>query len=303
MMDSKYYLNKLYNKLYDNLLLKKKLKEKSIIKSFIDIKSNERYRLLNDSVITADNVPNDIIKDLLSNNLIRTTENINNYTITALGVWEIEKENNVMNEIILINYLDKKSYDLFENNNKLRDREKIIIFSMIASRAFSKQSSVDLKKDDNVLEAWKNIINKSADKLSSINIIDKKSKDDLYKDKLTEHPVSNLIRHSDDLPKKTKGIFTAAGKQQYYLDLYNGSIIKDNLSYLFWLIFNDLNEKSLNLIFIDDILNYCNDVAYNDTIYTYDTQEHIFAKPEYDDTLKESLRNLIFLKSKWELEK
>jgi hypothetical protein len=291
-------LLKFYNLLYDNLELKKKLKDKSIIKSFIDIKANDRYRLLNDSSITSEKLPTDQLQTLLKTGMIRNTDEINKYIITAKGVWEIEKNNNIISELSLIEFIDNKFYNFFDSEIKLRDREKSIIFSMICARSFSLKSSVDLKKDDFALNSWKEIIEKCADKLISLNIINTKNKENLFGGKSTEHPVSNLIRHTDELPRKTKGLYKAAGKQQYFLDIFKDNVFnKEELSYLIWIVFSEQYDN----IIIDDILKFCNNIAYNESVYVYDINTHIFSTPEYDDILRDAFRESIILKNKWEL--
>lgn len=292
------YLKKFYDKLYNNLMMKKKLKNNSVFLSFLEIKSNVRFRLLSDSSIPRFKIPRDILTNLQTKRLIRGTDEINTYTITARGVWEFENKKNVISEASLVEYLDKKLFNIYGSWKKPTDKEKIILFSMIAARTFSEKSPVDLKKDDATMDAWRDILDEACEKLKSLKVVSKIDKKIWHEKKGNEHPVSHLIRHTDALPKKTKGLYKAAGKQRYYLDLYKDSqISKENLSYLFWLI---LNGK-ISITLIEEVVNFCCKISYDKSIYIFDLEEHIFSRPECDDIIKDSIRDSIISKTKWEI--
>jgi len=297
-----HYLKKFYDKLYDNLVMKKKLKNSSVLISFLEIKSNVRFRLLSESSIPCFKIPREALTNLLTRRLIRGTDEIDNYTITARGVWEYENGKNIIDEVFLIKYLDKKFFGFEDSQKSLSDKEKIILFSMIAARTFSKKSPIDLKKDETTNNIWQDILYNASEKLKSLDIISEKNQKEfhgkLYAPKGNEHPVSNIIRHSDQLPKKTKGLYKAPGEQKYYLDIYKDSkISKENLSYLFWLIFDDKLSDTV----IEEVVNFCREIAYDKNIYIFNLQEHIFSRPEYDDIIRDSIRDSIISKKKWEI--
>lgn len=287
--ESEKILSNLYNKLYLNIEKnKKKVNKNSIIISFLLINSNERYRLLNESSISLDNIPMHITTDLRTKHFIRNTDKLNNYTITANGIWEVENKNNIINESILIKYLDDKFFNVYGVSDKpLSDKEKVILFSMIAARAFSEESSVDLNKDETVRNSWKDIMDKSYEKLNSLHLISKLDRISFYGKPGNEHPVSGVFRSNEDIPKKTKGLFKAAGNRKYFLDICQESkISKENLKYLFRLIFGD---KVLSIPDINEIDAFCRDIANSKNIYIFDPREHIFSKPEYDEVIRDTL--------------
>lgn len=290
-MENLDFLEKFYQKLYDNLEKINKLKENSIIISFLYIKSNDQYRLLNESSIFSYKIPKEIINNLQDRKLIRNTDTLNNYVITAKGIWDIENKKNILNEIKLINYIDNKFFNVYKLSEKpLTDKQKVILFSMLAARTFSEKSSIDLKKDETVMNAWKEIVDKSYEKLTSLDIISELEKDDLYgkkENKGNEKPVSHLYRHTDELPKKTRGLFKAIGKQKYFLDISKDSeISKESLGFLFKQIFE---SKVLSLTEINDIDTFFQEIAFTKNIYVFDPREHIFSKPEYDEIMRETL--------------
>lgn len=290
-MENLDFLEKFYQKLYDNLEKLNKLKENSIIISFLYIKSNDQYRLLNESSIFSYKIPKEIINNLQERKLIRNTDTLNNYVITAKGIWDIENKKNILNEIKLINYIDNKFFNVYKLSEKpLTDKQKVILFSMLAARTFSEKSSIDLKKDESVMNTWKEIVDKSYETLTSLHIISELDKDDLFgkkENKGNEKPVSHLYRHTDELPKKTRGLFKAIGKQKYFLDVSKDSeISKDSLGFLFKQIFE---SKVLSLTEINEIDTFCQEIAFTKNIYVFDPREHIFSKPEYDEIIRETL--------------
>lgn len=282
-------LQKFYDKLINNLEIEKNRKiENSIITEFLKTRSNKIFEVLDKSSITRNRIPASVVSELLKNGLIRNTENLNNYTITASGVWEIEKKRGIINDSILIDFIDKEFFNFYEKAEKpLTPKEKVLILSMFSARAFSEESSLDLKrKDDNVYNEWKNIIKKSCEKLKSLKLIINFDEKDLYKNP-NELPVSSLFRRANELPKKTKGIYKTLGNQKYFLDIYQGNkLSKENLKYLVNLLFED---KKLTISNLEDLYSFCCDIAHNSSIYVFDTVKHIFSKPEFDEIVRESL--------------
>ena len=287
-------LNKYYSSLYSNILKNKnKIDNKSILISFFSFKSNVRYKLLSESAIPSYKIPNDIFDELKNRNFIRATDTLNNYTITANGIWEIENENGTLNLTDFLNHIDKKYFDMYVDSNKhLNEKQKVIIFSMIAARAFSEKSTVDLKKNDETTNAWKEITDQAYYKLKDLGIIsdlkiesnDPKS---LYGNPKTEYHVSHLYRHTDILPKISKGIFKASGGQKYFLDISNDSdMFKERLKYLFEIV---IGTHQISYSEIDEMYNFCCDVANTKNIYVFDPIEHIFSKSKYDEIMRDVL--------------
>lgn len=287
-------LNKFYSSLYSTTLKNKsKITDKSMLISFFSFKSNVRYKLLSESAIPSYKIPKDILDELVNKKLIRATDSLNSYTITANGIWEIETRDSTLDLTGFLNHIDKKLFNVYMDSNKpLNDKQKVIIFSMIAARAFSDKSTVNLKKNDDTTNAWKEITDKSYHKLNDLGIIsnlkielnDSKS---LYGNSKTERPVSNLYRHTDKLPKITKGIFKASGDQKYYLDISNDpDLLKERLKYLFEIV---IGKTHVSYSEIDEMSNFCCEIANKDNIYVFDPIDHIFSKSKYDEIVTDVL--------------
>ncbi|WP_214044009.1 hypothetical protein [Methanomethylovorans sp.] len=287
-----YYLNKFYSRLYDNIERSStKIIPKSILISFLNMTSNSRHSLLNKSSILSSEVPKDIFEQMLIERLIRETDEVDRYVLTAKGILEIEQKKDVFNPQMFIQYIDDKFFDVFKDSTKsLSDKEKIILLSLISARAFSADSPMDLKKSDKTTEIWKEITDSSYDLLSSLDVLKGLKKEDLYgqnSEKRNESPVSNLYRHTDALPKKTKGLYNnSLGKQKYYLDVsMDGFLSKEKLSFLFLKIFE---KKQLSYLELTDVYDYCNSISFSKSIYLFDPV-HLFSKVEYDQSIREIL--------------
>jgi len=300
MQDEKDYLKKFYNLLRDNLLREKNIKDKSILVSFIETRSATRYRLLSNSTLSSSLIPNDVLMKLLSKKDIQVQGEMGSYAITAKGVWDHERSLGVMNEENLLSYINEKFFtgeSLYTNGKRdLDDREAVILFGMIAARAFSEKSTVDLKKNDLVKGKWQEVFERSYDLLQRLGIVKKVKKEDFLGKKGNEHVVSSIFRHNNYSVQKTRGIYSFKRNCEYFLDIFkNSEFSQENLSYLFWKIFKgDLSSNS-----VDAIIEFCKDISSKESIYLFDVKDHIFSMPTFDSLIKSSLLDSVISKEKW----
>lgn len=299
MNEGEDFLAKFYHLLRDNLIREKGLTENSVLISFLRTQSASRYKALRKSTINSAFVPNDALVFLLGQGFIQCIGNINDYAITAKGVWHYEKSHDLINEQILLSYLDAKYFsDEFSvrKNVDLNDKEKVILFAMILARAFSEKSAVDLKKSDTVKDKWQEILETSYDALQNLGFVTKLEKTDFLGTRGNEHIVSSIFRHNNSMVQKTKELYAYNRKQEYYLDLYkDGVLSEEKMSYLFWKIF----KGNITPTSVDFIINLCDEVSSNESIYLFDMKEHIFSMPNYNTLLKDGLIGSIMSKDKW----
>lgn len=286
MDDSNDFTRKIYSKLYEEIVNKKrKLSKNSVLFSLKDMKSNDRFKILKNSAITSSGVSKEIVDELLNKGFIRM-ERINEYILTALGIWEIESKDNILDTEKLIKDFDEEIFNLYKTAEKpLIDKEKLILFSMIGARAFSQKAALNLKKDDTSNDAWKEIFDTSYEEMRNLNLISS-TKEKLYEKKGNGTPLSYLLCRANDLYKKTKGIFVQDGKQKYFLDIsIDEDVDVDKLAYLLKLIFAEIK---LNGKEIDEVYKFFSELAYKKNNYIFDTTEH-FSKPKFDSVIKEAL--------------
>jgi hypothetical protein len=245
--------------------------------------------ILRRASIARSSFPIEIIKDLEQKSMIREIDEDNKYTLTAKGILHYEKTKGLLSEIQFWEYIDKKYFDLYTEMDKpLGEKEKLVVFVMIAARTFSEKSSVDLKKGDLALEHWEQIINSAYSLLIALKVISRLKKEDLFGKELNLHKVSLFFRHKEAIAKKTKGLYRIVGDQRYYLDvaLKDGTLSHDSLKLLFRKI---LGNCHLTPEQTDKLSNYCNDITTKESAYILDIKTHKFNNPEYDHDIKDSL--------------
>jgi len=286
------YLERLYDKLYDNYLLNSKsLKTKvtSILFPFLSMFSNNALRLLNQSSLDGLSIPQSELTYLKSKKLIRETDDVSKFAITAHGIFYIEERRGKINFNEVIDYIDSKFFNIFSSvDEKFDDKGKIIVFAMIAARAFSKESPVDLKRNDKASEAWLEILTESYDLLKSLGIIKEQTISKIFGEegrKGNEPAASYRFRRIERLQKRTKSILNAAGGQKYFLDLWDGKKLKmRDLQFLLKKIFEG---SSLDSRMINNILNFFKEIAHTKDKYIFDIDKHIFTRFEYDSLIKD----------------
>jgi len=283
-MNSDKILMELYEDLKTNIMLNRKLINGSILLPFLETKSNTQLGYLYDSSKCLRRFTKNAYQELIRNELIREGVDEGCYHITAKGIWQIENEK-VLSTNDLIEYIDNRNFVNRTLKKKMTNKEKVIILSFIIARAFSEEYSIKLKTGDYVLDACKNIIDFSNESLSKMKALSKLSRDALYGKKGNEHMVSNLIRHTDSLPKKTKLIFKALGKQQYYLNISeNGQINEERLKYLFDSIFEGV--QAIEYAYVIDLYEELNHFTYDTAYRIYDNIKCSFLHPKYDEVIK-----------------
>ena len=96
-----------------------------------------------------------------------------------------------MNEDIFLSFINKKYFASNTSSSldkkELDDREKVILYTLIAARAFSKDSCADLKAKDTVKDKWLELLERSYDNLVSLRVITKLSKADFLLKTGNEH--------------------------------------------------------------------------------------------------------------------
>jgi len=295
MNEEENYLKKFYFLLSDNLKRERVFKENSVFLSFLKTQSAPRYRLLRKSILNSVLIPNRVLASLLEKGLIQCIDSIDAYAITAKGVWYYEQKTDMINQETLLSYINDK-YFIPKMKGDLTEKEKTILFTMISTRAFSEKSPVDLKKVAVVKDKWKEMLERSYDLLSNLNVIAKLNKKEFLDKKGNVHVVSSIFRHNNQMVQKTRGIYSYNRKQEYYLNLYkNSTFSQDKLSYLFWKIFKgDISSESTHRV-----IEYCNETSRKESIFLFDMSEHKFSMPEYDVVITDGLMDSILSRDKW----
>lgn len=279
-------LRNLYHRFFDNLKRDKViLKKKSVLLTIIASSSNIQSKIskiLEESCFESHLFKINEIKILLDKKLVRpSVYDLKSYVLTSKGIWFIEVEKELISTDKFIDFVETEI--LTEKRvRKLKDIEKTILFSLISIRCFDINSCMDIN-DSYHGDQWLLIFTECRDFLYSKKLLKEKLK---FKKIGHEHPVSAEMRRANELQKKTHYIYDFTGKKQYHLKISKGNKGKSELSYLFNLILNGNSDPKL----LNDIIIFCNDLAYNKKKYVTDLSN---LTKQYDDLIKSSIRSII----------
>lgn len=277
-----------YTVLFENVKNELSIKENSIFITLITASQNKVLKLLSDSALASDLIGEGKIRDLLESDLIKKDEFSENFTITAQGIWQIEKNKNIVSEPQIIEYFQKSQFQRKKGSKiELKYREKVVLLSMIAARAFSFESRVNLTTKGRLYDAWEEIFDSANQFLFDLKVINEKEKDSLYSRCANDPPVRYIFRRMTDLPKKTNLIYNFDKGLNYWLNMPDSEQeFKQKIAFLFSIIFTD----KLSYHNLDIILDFCRKIAQNKSIFAFsDITKHEYLDPRYDLWLKEAL--------------
>lgn len=273
--NSRKYLEALYDSLIISIQeIGKKIIEGSALFTIMKMYSNDVYNvMLKSSIEISDSVMSDL-EPLKQNGYIKLSElssSRDNYIITAKGIYFVESNRYDFDIHKILNYIQQDKMDFKIAKKPLTDKEKVIMTSLIALRAFDKKTPMDLN-EENKTQKWEEII-----KNEILPFIDKRkiieAKNVFSQNVGHENPISYLMRRANDLPKKTSNIFTSLNNNQYYLEIEISDkyTSEKQIAYLLSKIFQnieDINDAN-------DIKNYLCNVAQTQGIYVYDNIQFI----------------------------
>ena len=200
-----------------------------------------------------------LIKDLLQSGLIRMYAP-GSYILTAKGAWVVETENMGYTVDDLLLEIDKKFGAMGEKTPVLTDRNKVVLLSLLATRAFSKEASLSYG-DHSYYEAFWEALVKSFNILKELNLINTPL-EKLYNDSGQKHKIGSFLGNIDLLPAQTFGIFVSKNGT-YFLDVFNDDYEMDEskLCHIIKSIFGVVQISQVEMI-----SNFCIDVSRSEGI-------------------------------------
>jgi len=275
-----------YNRLKSVLEIERpKNTHRSVFLPFFEMTANSRFRILFSSALSVINVSELIINSLLENGWIEPADELDYYCITAKGIWIIEVKTDTLNVEELIKYLGKKYFKSTSVSAKLSDKERIVILLFVSLRAFSPEICIDLKQLDTTLIVLQEVAIKCFRFLRKLDCINSLKEKDVFGKEGNEQPISNLIRHTEALPRKTKGMFNASGKQKYFINVTKNTTLESHkIAFLLGSVFGKkrINENQ------DLIVSFMESINSSYSIYVYKSDLPSFSSPIFDCYLKEA---------------
>jgi hypothetical protein len=280
-------LNSLYEKLVQNLVLsRKKLIKKSVLLTLMKLSSNDTFKIVSNSSRSFEASFNRELNSLEKMGLISHPDDkdkMDEVVISVKGIWYVENSVGVLELDDILTYIQNTKFEFSKARQELNDTEKVILYSLLAVRVFSQNIPMDLNTPE-LCSKWKEIIEDiTIPFLQTKNLIMLKS----VIDKKTgiEDPISYLMRHANDLPKKTNNLFVPTKRNQYYLALNTDNRNKcvSQMMYLFKKMVPDMCAMDLT----DDIYGFLCTVAHNQSLYV--TTSFEFITSTWDQIIKECL--------------
>jgi len=162
-----------YNVLLLNLRKRGSIKNNSAFLTLISANQNTVVSIVKNSSIPPNTISSESLERMLEKKLIKKNDFENNYSLTARGIWSVEKSNGILNELNLIDYFNDTKFTMqfTLRKSEMDFREQITIFSMISARTFSKESCVNLQSKFNLKDYWKEIFELCSKKLVELDIL------------------------------------------------------------------------------------------------------------------------------------
>lgn len=287
-----------YDVLYQNLYNENKLVEGSIFKQLLWSWSNQVLEYLDSASVSSEKIDPLILNELIEKEFVRGGSEFSKYVLTAKGVWEIEATLEKIDSQLLLDYIDKSKYFVKWGGN-LSNKEKVVILSLIALRAFCEETPLNRKNGIRSLDNINEVMTKSIIFLKeNVNDFNLKLSEDAR-----EGPINSIFARLQELPKKTRGLYKFNKKESKgWLDVYDeekGKLSEEKLAYLLWKVFGgNLSFEKQNTI-----NKFCNDILYDHKNYVYNSKEiesFIFSGIAYQNIISNSLFMIAENKVIWE---
>lgn len=258
------YANQKICDIYDSCRNQCKSKYDCLLVDMISSSQNDRENCLRKSAVRSEYLDAETLSMLKDAGLITFIDS-SSLAITAKGILYVELFREVPAIDNLISAIQAK-YFITSQNTPISPKGRIILLSMVALRCFSSSCSIDVRSRKDVRDEWWEIFIKASSYLVSLGVIDEKNSLSNYKSKSEiEDKTSDVIRHTDKLPRQTEGIFSKSGSNQYWIEVStaDGRINTKLLALVIKKIFGNL----INSNNYQDMANWCNalclDEGYN----------------------------------------
>ena len=271
----------------------KKIKNNSVFWTLIKCVGKRRANIIDKSSQNRIMFDNEIFKELINSELLELNSIKNEgdyYNLTPKAIWLIEKTDRGLSEDDLVQFISSEYFDFKKKSKPINDKERLVLFTMIGVRNFSLSSKMELKESRDC-DAWEKIFERSFGFLNSKKYFKNKYKSfsELISKDSSEHPIINLMRHTNDLPIKSDHIFNSPGGKlgkTYWLGLYEEDrFIEIKLFYLAKQIFGKID----NAAELQDIKNELNSIAH--TCAKLVIRNFEFISSDYDDLIYEAIKS------------
>ena len=269
---------------------------------FIDLLKKDPtpvQKIIEKNGISIDSFPSSSIQSLLSKKLIVLSFNQKDYVISPLGIWLVETRLNILSEINIIDFLQKKFFSS-GITEKLVPKEKVALLSLISIGAFYEETPLDRKNGPRYSSQLSKVLVESKDFLNSEGVISE-TKDLKLNNDSEDEIVDSVFRRLNDLAKKTGHLYRF-GEKKSWLSLYDestGQFDSESLSFLLWKIFGE----NIDLERQKKIDKFCQKISIDYLYDVFNEQQisvHLFHIGGYENSISNALFDILRLSDNWE---
>ena len=285
MSDLSQYSYSILKRMYDNCKEKNE-SDLPLLIALMKANSNVRSQLLTDAAEDSTYIDSETRGELISGGYAVPKGNSTKMIITAKGIWEVMFRDEGFTTDDLIDGVQQLYFDQFSEKATISSSNRIALFAIISMRAFAESCCVDVKIKT-ISERWWDVFLAVNDFFLENGVIleknsirnQKKVKND------SEDLATNLIRHSDRVPRYTDEIFTKNKKLEYWADVLkdNGEIDIDRLALLIKLTLGDHINVDNYPIYSNFANDLCMDMGY---MFESSFEESKYLSSSYDDVIR-----------------
>jgi hypothetical protein len=264
----------------------------SVFFPFIETTSAKRAEILRSSKINIDyeEFSQNDLNSLIRTKYLMEADCRKCFTLTASGLFHVEEELGLISYEKLLDTIQTKYFDVFESEDTLTDKEKIVLFTLICSRSYSINTCMKLESFGRENELWIEIFRECAKFLKDKHVISSIPNGITQDADNYSVPLMYLMSHINELQKKTNNIYNFTKSRCYYLELEkDGKIVQESLSRLFRKIFNNV----LTLSDIECVYEFMEKISSNELMRMSEHMGRNYSKPEIDIILENSLQEAI----------
>ena len=290
-----YYISKFYVKLLNNINRDNiNLIYDSVLLTLFSIHAKDSKKYLKNSSFGSSSIPSDILNVLEKLEYVIKFEDYvsggQKYTITSLGIWEVEKNNKNLSEKDLLLFIQRhKNFTIESSKKNIADKNKLTLFSLICLRCFSSNTSMDLN-NETLRNEWTKVFELTFVFLNSNNYFSKNynSLDLIFNNRKIDY----FMSHVNSLQILTNQIYSNLGNKKYYLDLYkNDEIDLERLKFVLLKVLDNIPDIDT----LKEISEFCIKTANNMAPYVIDN--YCFINAHYDDIIKRALKEIYFIQA------
>ena len=261
----------------------------------------KRAAVLKEASMTEEELGDESDRYLRKKWIRRSPHELHEFVFTAIGVYQMEKFHRYLDELKLIESIDKDKFTLDPSPSAIMMKDdQIALLALVATRSFSEKCAMDFSVTSEKvrIEAWYDVFCNCVEFLVKYNIIAPRKEEINKREPMARQGVGGLMTGANKLARCTN--LYKSGGRRYWLELELGDDEKSwskgalenskiSLASLFELI---LAGNSPEIELVQNLKGFCSDVAYESIHKVVSSSPYGDIKIE--ELIEESIDHLVF---------